>query len=87
VKWLEKAANHQRGILGKPQNRKDRSAETDPIITDLTAFALETSTSEANAETAPAPKIEACRASGLIALKLHLPGQSGAVPYPARARR
>jgi hypothetical protein len=37
VKWLEKAANHQRGILGKPQNRKDRSAETDPMITDLIA--------------------------------------------------
>ena len=33
------------------------------------AFAQETSTSGANAETAPAPEIEACRASGLIALK------------------
>jgi hypothetical protein len=33
------------------------------------AFAQETSTSRANAETAPAPEIEACRASGLIALK------------------
>ena len=33
------------------------------------AFAQETSTSRANAETAPAPEIQACRASGLIALK------------------
>jgi len=33
------------------------------------AFAQETSTSGANGETAPAPEIEACRASGLIALK------------------
>ena len=33
------------------------------------AFAEETSTSGANAETAPAPEIQACRASGLIALK------------------
>jgi hypothetical protein len=31
-------------------------------------FAQEMSTSGANAETAPAPEIEACRASGLIAL-------------------
>jgi hypothetical protein len=33
------------------------------------AFAQDTSTSGANAETVPAPEIEACRASGLIALK------------------
>jgi hypothetical protein len=28
VKWLEEA-NHQRGILGKPQEEKDHSDETD----------------------------------------------------------
>jgi hypothetical protein len=30
-------ANHPRGILGKPQNGEDHSAETGPMITDLIA--------------------------------------------------
>jgi Nucleotide modification associated domain 2/Nucleotide modification associated domain 3 len=35
VAWLE--ANHKPGILGTPLDMEDRSAETDPILTDLNA--------------------------------------------------